>query len=290
MKRYYVYELIDPFNLKPFYVGKGTVYKSFFRRMFKHVHKTEKGLFTNLELFKVIRNILNRNAKVIYNVVFESFDEIVTLAKEKELIKYYGKRQDGGILTNITDGGEGRSHKCSEETKEKIRKKMLGRKFSASASENLSISLRNSEIFQKVMKSAEYKASLSAALTGRIFSEQHRRRISDSIKRQVHEQRQCPRCRRIFKTAMSFGKHVKTRCNDHVLKMMNEVIQLRRSGKTIREIKEMGYKSSFIRFAIRADVGELADPQARGACESNLVLVQVQPSAPFVNAAQTLEE
>jgi len=65
--------------------------------------------------------------------------------KEIEFISIYGKKNSGGYLCNIADGGNGgylgeevnkkrseslKGHILSDETKDKIRKKSIGRKFS----------------------------------------------------------------------------------------------------------------------------------------------------------------
>jgi hypothetical protein len=52
--------------------------------------------------------------------------------KEIEFVKLYGRlNTKQGTLANMTDGGEGATnHKMSDEAKEKIRQKALGRKFS----------------------------------------------------------------------------------------------------------------------------------------------------------------
>lgn len=74
--------------------------------------------------------------------------------KEKEFILLYGKVNNGGLLCNIADGGNGGSlgeevnakrktslmgHVLSENTKSKIREKAIGRKASDSTKEKMSI-------------------------------------------------------------------------------------------------------------------------------------------------------
>lgn len=47
--------------------------------------------------------------------------------KEKEFIKLYGRQDNGGILINMTDGGEGNVNGITKETREKMASKLRGR-------------------------------------------------------------------------------------------------------------------------------------------------------------------
>lgn len=86
---------------------------------------------------------------------------------EKYLISFYGKMGEGGILCNMTDGGEGAlGRKTSNETKNKIRNSLLGRNHSEEAKKKMSES-RNG-------KPSNFK--------GKSFSEESKRKISNSKK------------------------------------------------------------------------------------------------------------
>jgi hypothetical protein len=125
---FYVYGLIDPRTDKPFYVGKGTIIDKYgrkYRRISDHLNLLdESNIFKN----RIIRKINKLNLEV-KTVIYEQFKvEDDALKVEIELIKLYGRRNNKtGILTNLTDGGEGSSgFKHSEDTKKKqseIRKK-----------------------------------------------------------------------------------------------------------------------------------------------------------------------
>jgi hypothetical protein len=120
---FYVYELWNPLKNLPFYVGKGQ-----YDRCFHHILKLhDPNQFHNRHKKHTIQKILNENEKVIIKIVF-SGKEDDCLSEEVRLIKKYGRRDIGtGILTNLTDGGEGVSGKIySEEEKEKRRQRMLG--------------------------------------------------------------------------------------------------------------------------------------------------------------------
>jgi group I intron endonuclease len=117
---YYVYELIDPRNNLPFYVGKGTILDNKnrrYRRIYDHLNLRDKSnRFKN----RVINKIRKHGLEVKFNIIQEFTCESEAFALEITLIKKHGKRIDNsGILTNLTDGGEGVSgNLVSEKTKQ----------------------------------------------------------------------------------------------------------------------------------------------------------------------------
>lgn len=90
------------------------------------------------------RNILWSRivAKTDYEVEILFNDVSVDFAKQKEIefIKLYGRiDKENGILANMTDGGDGVfGHIFTEETKQKMSKKALGKKMSDKAKSKMS--------------------------------------------------------------------------------------------------------------------------------------------------------
>lgn len=121
--RYYVYILLDNRHIgeygniynsniknKPFYVGKGDyLTKSNTLRHLSHYKRCEslKEFNTNTHKCNTIKLLKEQNFEPNYVIVYETNNELEALNVEIELIKFYGKKKDGGILTNITDGGVG---------------------------------------------------------------------------------------------------------------------------------------------------------------------------------------
>jgi hypothetical protein len=99
--QYYVYILIDPRNSQPFYVGKG--YKN---RMMSHESETRRVQYNNKEKCETIQEIWNVGLQVKYEQIFVC-GEKESREKEKDLIKKYGRRIKGGLLTNKHVGGNG---------------------------------------------------------------------------------------------------------------------------------------------------------------------------------------
>ncbi|GEM_PF-3992857 len=99
----YVYLLLDDSGT-PFYVGKGT-------RDRICSHETE-ARDTKLSTAKhdEIRRLWASTLEVRYHLVSFHATDQQAHAEERHLIKQYGRRNRGtGILTNLTDGGEGHS-------------------------------------------------------------------------------------------------------------------------------------------------------------------------------------
>jgi len=99
MNRFYVYELIDPRNNKPFYIGKGRG-----NRMYSHVSEANRGKhqWSNVLKCERIVSILSKGFSIGYNKVKDDLDEIDALLIEETLIDKYGLIINrSGILTNI---------------------------------------------------------------------------------------------------------------------------------------------------------------------------------------------
>lgn len=128
-------------------------------------------------------------------IVAEWESEQEAFAHEVQLIRKY--REAGVQLCNMTDGGEGASgHKHSDETKEIISAKLLGKKRTHEQNK------RNSEaragkpipaaVAEKISaankgqkRSDQSRANISAGMIGKTISEDHRLKISEGNKGQV---------------------------------------------------------------------------------------------------------
>ena len=76
---------------EPFYIGIG---------------KDEKRAFTRFSRNKYWKKIVNKTDYEV-QILFDDLTWEEDCEKEKEFIALYGKKNSGGILCNITDGGEG---------------------------------------------------------------------------------------------------------------------------------------------------------------------------------------
>jgi hypothetical protein len=101
--QFYTYLLKRPDGI-PFYVGKGNC-KGF--RIGDHIKEALQNKGINRYKINVIRKIIESGGQVDYEIVSFVDDEKMAFDKEAELINLYGRAKDGGVLTNLTDGGEG---------------------------------------------------------------------------------------------------------------------------------------------------------------------------------------
>ncbi len=151
--KFYTYEIWDPIKNEPFYVGKGTLSTSGYRRPEVHIEYA-KGLIDrpydlNGHKLNRIRKILSLGYDPEIRIVFKTDSEQEAFQKERELIKFYGRRDlKTGCLTNMTDGGDGGSGRVwTQESKDKIKnafiKKgsypMSGKRHSLEAKEKIRI-------------------------------------------------------------------------------------------------------------------------------------------------------
>lgn len=117
---FYVYIIYRP-DGRPCYVGKGKG-----NRYRDHFVNNEKGSW-NPNLARIIKNA---NRKLCVEIVQDSMSEKHAFSLEESLIREIGRKQNGGPLVNLTDGGEGECGRVvSEEVRESIRKRMLGNTF-----------------------------------------------------------------------------------------------------------------------------------------------------------------
>jgi hypothetical protein len=121
----YIYRHIRMDKNEPFYIGIGT--DNYFYRS-----KSKKNRN------KYWENIVNKTDYKV-QILLEDLTWEEACEKEMEFIALYGRKDLGkGTLCNLTDGGEG-IKKCihSEETKQKIRKKLIGIKLSEEHKANI---------------------------------------------------------------------------------------------------------------------------------------------------------
>jgi hypothetical protein len=165
---FYVYAYLRE-DGSPYYIGKGTG-----RRAYQKNKKTHKFV-----------NIPEKDRIVI---LLNNLTEELALEKEKELILKYGRKIDGGILVNVTEGGErgfacmkGKKH--TEESKKKMSEAHKGR------------SVWNKGLVGAQTHSEETRQKLSEigkgnkSRTGQKQSEEEKRKKSESLKKYYAERR-----------------------------------------------------------------------------------------------------
>lgn len=138
-KQFYVYELINPVDNMPFYVGKGTIHKLEHyagRRLSEHLKECRYytvGRIKSTYKIQKILSIQQLGFQPIIKIIMQTTVEQEAFQKEIELIAHYGRKDiKTGFLTNHTNGGEGMSgYKHSKEHLQRLRENNHGGKATA---------------------------------------------------------------------------------------------------------------------------------------------------------------
>ena len=128
---YYIYILKNPITGLPFYVGVGKRdRKKTGPREKSHIGEAlnfkngKVGKHTNKHKLNTILQILDSGKEVDIEIGNRYEDEKLAFDEEIRLIAYYGRRDLGtGILTNMTDGGEGNMNPSIESRKKRSEKR-----------------------------------------------------------------------------------------------------------------------------------------------------------------------
>lgn len=107
-KKFYIYELWNPLNHKPFYVGMGSTPSKRYNDHIREANKNYSKKDSNMHKLNTIKKIHRMGYNVDIRLVYETNIKSKAIKYEINLISQYGRKTiNGGLLTNISPGGEG---------------------------------------------------------------------------------------------------------------------------------------------------------------------------------------
>lgn len=182
---FYVYQYSDENDI-PFYVGKGK--KKRFSLHLSRAKKPRKGK-TESSVIRKCRELLNRGIEPKIEIIADGLSENQAFDLEIKLIEYYGRQTCGGILVNLTVGGEGTSGlKQTAEHVEKRVSQFRGKRMSDIARKNMmgargpASNERKKKIKERA-NSVEARARVSKQFKNKALNSVHKEKISKSMKK-----------------------------------------------------------------------------------------------------------
>ena len=183
---YYIYHYIDPRDNLPFYVGKGKD-----NRCFDHLNETEEKTLNRHKFYRIQFLIQNNMHPIIKKVIDNIADEEEAYRLETVEILKYGRIgfEENGILTNICLYNKPPSWKNRVKTKEhrkNLSKSHLGKTMSAETKRKIiETKIKNGTLksgMEGKLHSTATKLQISKSKTGVLLSENHKEKISKSLK------------------------------------------------------------------------------------------------------------
>jgi len=165
MKKYYVYAYLRE-DGTPYYIGKGCGRRAY--------QKSKRHKFVKVP---------DDKDRIVF--ISENLTEEDALSEEKRIISHYGRKINGGILINISVGGESRGRpagwKHDAETRKKISENRKGKGGGRSAG------FTHSEETKKKMSESRRG---NQNTKGRVLSEEEKKKRSDSLKEYFRKRRE----------------------------------------------------------------------------------------------------
>jgi len=167
----YIYALVDPFTDQIRYIGKSIRPRE---RLVNHCNDKSKTWRTNW-----IQSVLARGARPKL-CILEELDE-GTDWQQSERAWIARGREQGWPLTNCTDGGDGLLNP-PEEVREKMRRTWIGRKHRPESLIKIGQASKGRKHTQA------HKEKMRILMTGRVFNEDWRFKISKSVSKLTDKQ------------------------------------------------------------------------------------------------------
>ena len=216
--RFYTYAYLRE-DRTPYYIGKGKRNRAY--------NKHQKGI-----------SVPKDKSRIIF--LKQNLTEAEAFRHEIYMIAVFGRKDLGtGILRNMTNGGEGPSGMVhSEETKDKIRQRAIGRKASQKTKQKLS------KIHKGRKHTEEWKKIQSERMKGNTYG-LDRKHSPDSLKK-MSESQKGKKVSEETKRKMSESGKVKIFSEEHRKNIGKASEGRKHSEETKRKLKEINKNRKFV--------------------------------------------
>jgi hypothetical protein len=259
-KMYYIYELWNPIDNEPIYVGYGKHnrkttqprYKDHIREAIKYKNNQIKNI-KKLNMYKihVILQLVEKEIDIEYRFPYENLTYNEACEKERKLIEFYGRRCiKTGRLTNIDAGGRG-GRILTEETKIKMSEAhkgkpshLKGQKLGSYSKERCEAISKGIKIFNDSEKGKEIRKNSNEKKKGKTaWNKDKTKETCEKVAKYAESKKGKPRPDMIGKTPWNAGKTKET--DLRLAKMSNTMkgksswnkgLTLNTKGKSYEEI------------------------------------------------------
>jgi len=188
-RQFYVYMYYRPWDGSPCYVGKGTR-----DRWLSHAKYGVR--LANKNFANIFKKAQSLGLEVLKSKIRENLTEQEAFEIEISIIKLIGRKENGGPLVNLTDGGEGVSGLvCSDEQRKRMsvsarerwkspesRQHYISYFASMTPEDRAARRKKISETTRQAMQDPSVKAKISNALTGRVHDDARRELTSRTVR------------------------------------------------------------------------------------------------------------
>jgi hypothetical protein len=177
----YVYRHIRLDKNEPFYIGIGS-------------DNDYKRAYSTYNRNKHWQNITNKYPYEV-DILLDNITSDDAKLKEIEFIKLYKRQMDGGILCNITLGGDGVNGLVrTKENKDKLSKFFKGKKRPKEVGEKISLRLKGIKRDNNFKEKIKIRMMGNSYTTGIPLTQEHKNKISNANKGNSKQIVECPYC------------------------------------------------------------------------------------------------
>jgi hypothetical protein len=175
----YLYRHIRLDKNVPFYIG---------------ISQRKNRPFINYGRNKIWKGIVSRTDYQV-DILFDDLTWDEACKKEKEFIKLYGRIYDGGVLANMTLGGDGAiGIKRTQKSKDIISQLLTGKPRTKEVKDKISQKLKGTKMSEQFKENQRIKMIGNSYTSGNKLTIEHKNKISKAMKGNKKATTECPHC------------------------------------------------------------------------------------------------